>query len=134
METSEIVFCNGVGNNIKNNRQKSDILKFLFDKFELSIDKPIDYNYSDKLLSQLTKMDYLITTITQGNKYWLYLTTIKNEPVSIFIDKKINEGHRFPKMVIINYRFHQDLYTNTLFTGELIKDRNNNWSFIINDI
>ena len=134
METSEINFCNGKGFNIKNNREKSDILKDIYLNFEISLDDKYSSSYSDRLLRNLERYEYIISTITQGNKYWLYLTRICNENYSIFIDKKITEGHRFPKIIIVNIRFADTLYNNTLFEGELVKDFNNNWQFLINDI
>lgn len=134
METSEINFCNGKGYNIKNNREKSDILKSIFDKYNLTIENDNTLTYSDRLLTNLSRFEYYVSTITLGNSYWLYLTKIGNQNYSIFIDNKLNENHKFPKLILVNFRFQEELFSDTLFKGELIKDYNNNWQFIIDNI
>ena len=121
MEISEISFCNGKGFNIKNNREKSDILKDIYNKYNVIInnnDNTLTYN--DKLLSNLKRYNYLVSTITQGNLYYLYLTKIGNENYSIFLDSKVNENYKFPKLILVNIRFHEDLFSDTLFKGDLI--------------
>jgi len=133
MNCSKIKFCNGYAANLSNNREKSDILKNLYINFNLE-NKNKTYIYSNKHLNTLYKNKHLVTYITQGNNYYLYLLKIKNEPYSILIDKKISTNHKFPKMIIINIRFHESLYTNTVFDGELFRHNDNTWEFIINDI
>ena len=134
MELTKISFCKGSAYNIKNNRQKSDILQSIQKKYKLSINDLSFLNYGDKLIKNMCRYPHLMSTITFGNKYWLYLTKIKNENYSIFIDKKILEGHKFPKMIIINTRFDDHIFKDTLFNGELIKDRKGNWEFIIDKL
>ena len=137
METSEISFCNGKGYNIKNNREKSNILKNIYDKYNIIISNNNNDNiltYNDGLLTNLKKYNYLVSTITQGNQYCLYLTKIGNENYSIFLDTKVNENYKFPKLILVNFRFQEDLFSDTLFKGDLIKDYNNKWQFLISDI
>lgn len=133
MQVSEITFCKSIGYNLKNDREKSDILDKLLNDYNVNFD---DNNliYSDKILKFILNYEHFVTTITNGNKYWLYLTKFKNTNYSILIDKKIQKGHRFPKMIIVNYRFKDELYNDTLFKCELIRDKKNNWKLIIDDI
>ena len=133
MQVSEIKFCNSMGHNLKNDREKSDILDILINDYNINFNDN-SLIYSDKILNFILKYEHLVSTITNGNKYWLYLTKFKNTNYSILIDKKIQKGHRFPKMVIVNYRFDNKLYSDTLFSGELIKDNNNNWHFLLENI
>ena len=37
-------------------------------------------------------------------------------------------------MVSVMYRFDDQLFSNTLFDGELLRDHENNWLFIINNL
>ena len=133
MDLSEIDFCDGVGYNLKNIRYKSNILKSLKTKFNITIQND-DIQFSNKQLYNLKKYNYLLSVLTGGQPYFLYLTKINNKNYSLFIDKKIIRGHTFPKIIITNYRFHESLYNNTILNGELIKTYNNNWEFVINDI
>ena len=131
MELTQISFCKGTAYNIKNNRQKSEIIESIQKKYKLSINDLSFLNYGDKLLKSICQYPHLMSTLTCGNKYWLYLTKLKNENYSIFIDKKIITGHKFPKMIIVNMRFDDVMFSDTLFDGELIKDKRGNWEFII---
>lgn len=133
METIPITFCNRGCNNIISNRFKSNILKKIYNSFGISIN---DSNkiYSERYNSSLHKFKHAVSYITGGSKYFLLLTNIKNINYAIYIQKKLIDKHKFPKMILSNYRFDQSLYNNTIFEGELIKTYNNNWSFRITDI
>lgn len=132
MDLSEISFCNGIGYNLKNIRYKSDIIKHLFEKFKIELNDNYKI-YNDKDKFKLSKYEYLISLKTIGASYYMFLTRIKNKNYTLFIDKKLNVNHKFPKIIIVNYRFKDHLYNNTIFTGELVK-YDNNWHFIFNDI
>lgn len=134
METSEINFCNGKAYNIKNIREKSDILKYINDKYSITINNNNIYSYNNKILPNLVKYNYFVSTITQGNVYMLFLTKIHNQNYSILIDHKISDNHHFPKLIIVNFRFSEELFNDTILKGELIKNNNNKWQFIIDDI
>jgi len=49
----------------------------------------------------------------------------------LFIDQKISKGYQYPRMVYIKYRFSEDLFSDTLFEGELVKDIHGDWCFYI---
>ena len=134
MDLTEIKFCNKIGYNITNNRQKSDLIEYIYNKYNLNINRSFFKFYSDKYLKNLKNNEYIINLFTQGTEYWLFLTTINNEQYSIFIDKNIQKGHLFPKIIIAPFRFHPNLYNDTLFNGELVRSYNGNWDFLIDDI
>lgn len=133
METSEIDFCNKTAYNIKNIRYKYNILEKLSKKYKINISDNY-IKFSNKIITKFNNYDYLLSILTMGTSYLLYLTKINNENFTIFIDKKILNGHKLPKIIIVNYRFHDSLYCDTIFEGELLKNNKNNWSFVINDI
>ena len=132
MDLSEISFCNGIGYNLKNIRYKSNIIKQLFEKFKIELNDNYKI-YNNKNKYKLSKYEYLVSLKTNGSPYYIFLTRIKNKNYTLFIDKKLSFNHKFPKIIIVNYRFKDHLYNNTIFTGELLK-YNNSWDFIINDI
>ena len=134
MEFSEINFCEGTGYNLKNNREKSDIIKSINDKYGIQPSTDKHKIYSDRLLNDLYRHKHLISTCTQGNKYWLYLSNINNENYSMFIDNKVIDNHKFPKIIVSNFRFNECLYKDTLFSGELIKRFDHSWTFVIDDV
>ena len=51
------------------------------------------------------------------------------------IDGRTLKGYAFPKMVNVIYlRFKSNVFDGTLLKGELIKDNDNNWIFLIDDV
>ena len=38
------------------------------------------------------------------------------------------------RIISVNYRFDDELFDNTLFDGELLRDRDENWLYIINNL
>ena len=74
------------------------------------------------------KDDFKVCINTFGHKYLLYLTKYNNKNYCIFINKKRED------MISVKFRFKDELYNNTLFDGELIKDMNNNQIYAISDI
>jgi hypothetical protein len=135
MDTNKIEFCNKYAFNIKNNRFKSDILKKIIEKYDIPIipNKNINFKY-DRDMYKLKRFNHYISVLTSGNKYLLYLTKIKNENYCILIDRKLNKNHKYPKMLIINFRFSDELFNETIFECELIKDYNKNWIIIIDSL
>ncbi len=87
------------------------------------------YNFLNKKnLSEIKDGDFRVSLSSFGKKYILFLIKINDRRYSILINKK-NEI-----MVTCQYKFHQSLYDGTLLDGELVKNENNKWIFIINDI
>ena len=135
MDTNKIEFCNKYAYNIKNNRLKSDILKTLTEIFQIKIISNNINLYNQKNdLYNLHKYNHFISTITSGNKYLLYLTTINNEQYSILIDRKLSSSHKYPKMLIVNFRFSKKLFNNTIFECELIKDKYKKWTILLDSL
>jgi hypothetical protein len=51
-----------------------------------------------------------------------------------FIDKKIHPGYQRPRMIFGRGLFDKKLFKNTLLDGEMVKCKDNRWTFLINDI
>ncbi len=79
-------------------------------------------------LSEIKDGDFRISLSSYGKKFLLFLTTYQEKKKSIFINKK-NEI-----MMDTSFKFMGDLYKGTLLDGELVKNDENKWIFIINDI
>lgn len=134
MDVSEIKFCNKGAFNIKNNREKSNIIQYIHDRYNVSINKQTFHFYNDRYLQNMKQEDYFVNTLTQGAEYWLFLTRIHNENYSLFIDKKRQENHPYPKIILSTFRFKDHLYNDTLFNGELVRSYKGNWEFLIDDL
>ena len=134
MEISQISFCNKIGYNITNDKEKQIIYEQFIERYGIELNNFNKLYYSDKFLNIFKKYPYLLSLETAGNKYYLLLTTINNDYYSIFIDTKTTKTHTYPKMIIVPFRFKEDLYSGTIIEGSLIRDKNKQWMFLFEDL
>ena len=134
MEISQISFCNKISYNITNDKEKQVIYEQYIQSYDIELNQFNKLYYSDKFLQVFKKYPYLLSLESAGNKYYLLLTTINNEHYSIFIDTKTTKTHIYPKMIIVPFRFHESLYTNTIIEGSLIRDKHKQWMFLFEDL
>lgn len=134
MQTGYISFCDKTAFNIKSDRVKKKILQNINDISNIKIIQKHFDILNKNHFKKLNDIPHLVSLKTNGNPYLLYLTKYNFTNLSIFIDKKIQPGYFLPRMIITYLQFDDSLYDNTLFEGEMTKDKNNNWIFIINDI
>jgi hypothetical protein len=71
---------------------------------------------------------------SNGNRYYLYFTLYNNIETIYFIDKKIHPGYQRPRIIFGRGLFDKKLFKNTLLDGEMVKCKDNRWTFLINDI
>lgn len=133
---SKISFCDRECYNVNDNPTKEAILKYVETKYPgLHI---IDNQYvlmKPHMLKNITYHEHIITTFTNGNPYLLFLTRIDNVPCSIFIDRKVKDGYCYPKIHCVQYKFDDELFDReTIFTGELVRDVNRNFHYLISDL
>jgi hypothetical protein len=135
-QVSEISFCSRIGYNIKTDEAKKKILEGLEQTFKFKVIQK-HYEKFDPPISiqKLRNNPHLISVRTNGNPYLLYFTKLNFINQCIFVDKKVQSGYFLPRIILSKFRFHDDLFENgTLIDGEMVKDKNGNWIFIICDI
>lgn len=126
-------FCNKKVDNVVSN----DIKKYIIDDMKLRTGitptsryaKIFNPNYSKNF-----KNPHIFCLKSYGAPYLLYLTKINSINYVLLIDKKINNGHEYPKMFVVQYRFNDDLFNGTLFECELLRDNSNMWQLLLADI
>lgn len=79
-------------------------------------------------MHHLKNQNFKVCFNTFGKKFLLYLTIFQEKSYTIFINRKDED------MIFININFNSSLYSNTLFDGEMIKNKDDEWLFVINDI
>lgn len=135
IKLQQISFCNKVVKNLIQDNDKQLFINKLYNNYQISINDK-DYiilkkEYADNLKKNL----HYVTTFSSGNQYFMYLTTHNDIPLCLFIDRKIKNGYNFPRILSVNYEFDPKLYDkDNLFGGELIKDSDSNWTFMINNL
>ena len=134
VKTLDISFCGKRALNIVNSEAKDVIMKFFSDK-EIKINQRYANLLQSSALNYLSKQPHLISIKTAGTNYFLLLTYLNDVPTTFFIDRKIKSGYQYPRILSSRLGFDESLYhKGTLIDGELVKDRDDNWMFLIQDI
>ena len=134
MQIAEISFADKVAYNIKADDTKKYILDQLEEKYNLKIITKHHEKFDPKLMHIINNNPHLLCARSNGNPYFLHMLKYNYNNYCIFIDKKIQQGYYFPRMIICNFHFDDDIFEDTIFDGEMVKTRNNTWVFLINDL
>ena len=134
MHVGEISFCDKIGFNIKSDEFKKKILNELEHKFSFKIIQKHFEKFANTSFDIINNNPHMVSLRTNGNPYLLYLTTHNNINQCIFIDKKIQQGYFYPRMIIAKFWLSDELFENTLFDGEMVKDANGAWRYVVNDL
>ena len=81
-----------------------------------------------KNVNNLKENNFLVTLSTFGKKFVLFITKYNTKKYCIFINKKNDT------MTVTQLKFIDDIFLGTLFDGELIKNSEDKWIYLINDI
>ena len=133
-KTMEISFCKKSGNNIIEANDKQQIIDILSNKYSINFKTNRAMILNKKSLSFLRMNPHLISIKTTGSNYYLFLTRINDTQCAFFIDRKVKQGYSLPRIISVNLSFDDAVFDDTLIDGELIKDTNNNWMFLISDM
>ena len=132
-EINNTSFCNKTVDNIVSNDLKRYIIDDMRNRTKITptsrYAKIFNHNYSKNLNNP-----HIFCLKTFGSPYLLFLTRINGIDYSLLIDKKVNKGHEYPKMFVVQYRFEKELYNGSLFECELLRDDDNCWKLLIADI
>jgi hypothetical protein len=131
---SKISFCDKECYNINNNKTKEILLDYIQDKHNIQVIDRQYVNINPHMMRNISNNEHIVSTFTNGNPYLLYLVRIDDTPCCIYIDRKLKSGYSYPKIHCVTYKFDNKLFDNeTIFTGELIRDINRDWQFLISD-
>ena len=132
---SKISFCDKQCSNVNDNKFKAQVIQNLETKYKIQV-VTRDYNIlNPNILRNVSYHQHILSLYTNGNPYMLYLTKIDGINCALFIDKKLKDGYTYPKIHCVKYRFMDELYEkDTIFTGELVRDQERRWFFLIDNI
>jgi hypothetical protein len=135
MHLGEISFCDTIGFNIKSDDQKQRILDGLKECCQFRVIQKHFTKYDPVLTpAALKQRPHLMSVRTNGNPYLLLLTKHNFVNQCIFIDKKIQQGYYYPRMIVSKLGFDDELFNNTIFDGEMVRIAEGKWVFLINDL
>jgi hypothetical protein len=133
MHTGFISFCDRINFNIKSSDTKNEILNDL-KRFNIQILEKSWYKLDAKGTEHIQKMPHFACLRSNGNPYYMYFTKYDDIPIIYYIDKKIQPGYQVPRMILTKGCWDEEIFTNTLLEGEMVKDIYGGWVFLINDL
>lgn len=128
-----ISFSDRVAFNIKSNDHKDVILEQMKTLYNIKILQRHHHNLDANNINFILS-NHLMNLRSNGNRYYLYFTLYNNIETMYFIDKKIHPGYQRPRIIFGRGLFDKKLFKNTLLDGEMVKCKDNRWTFLINDI
>ncbi len=128
-----ISFSDRVAFNIKCNDHKDIILDQMKALYDIKILQRHHHNLDNNNINFILS-NHLMNLRSNGNRYYLYFTLYNNIETMYFIDKKIHPGYQRPRIIFGRGLFDKKLFKNTLLDGEMVKCKDNTWTFLINDI
>jgi hypothetical protein len=133
IKTLPLSFCGEEVQNIVNSEAKQHIIDKL-QNYEVKINDKRAYILNNKSVYFLEKTQHIISIKSTGTNYYLFFTNINNTNYCLYIDRKIKPGYTLPRIIAVKYRFDDVIFEDTLIDGELIKNDENYWMFLINDL
>ena len=134
MQISEISFADKVAYNIKADDTKKYILDNLDKRYNLKIISKHHDRFEEKLMHSINNNPHLICAKSNGNPYFLHMLKYNFKNYCVFIDKKIQQGYYYPRMIICNFHFSDSLFDDTVIEGEMVKTNSGRWLFVMNDL
>jgi hypothetical protein len=132
---SKISFCDKECYNINHNKTKEAILNYIQETYKIQVIDRQYVNLNPHMMRNVSNNEHIVSTFTNGNPYLLHLIRIDDTPCCIYIDRKLKNGYSYPKMHCVTYKFDTQLFDKeTIFTGELVRDVNRDWQFLVSDI
>lgn len=128
-----ISFSNRIALNIKSNDHKDLILDELSSLYKIKILQRHHHNLDSTNVNYILS-NHLMNLRSNGNRYYLYFTLYNDIEIMYYIDKKIHPGYQRPRIIFGRGLFAKELFKNTLLDGEMVKCKDDTWTFLINDI
>ena len=134
IKTMDLSFCGEVAQNVVNKEAKEFILNQLKTKYNLGINDNRAFILNNKSVYFLEKTQHIMSIKSSGTNYLLYFTNINNTNYCFFIDRKIAPGYTIPRIISTKFQFSDSVFSDTLLDGELVKNDQNRWMFLITDM
>jgi hypothetical protein len=134
IKTMDLSFCGEVAQNVVNKESKQFVLDDLNHNYKLRINDNRAYILNDKSVYFLEKTQHIMSIKSSGTNYLLFFTNINNVNYCFFIDRKIAPGYTIPRIISTKFQFSDSIFKGTLLDGELVKNNENRWMFLITDL
>jgi len=120
MKTSPVTFCHSSVEQIIDHHTKVAVIESIRQCANINITERNGRLIRNEKDACYLQNPHIITLATYGQRWLMYLTQMNHMNVCILIERSVKPGYPYPKMLIVNYRFNEVLYQNTLFDLEII--------------
>jgi hypothetical protein len=120
MKTSPVTFCHSSVEQIIDHHTKVAVIESIRQCANINITERNSRLIRNEKDACYLQNPHIITLATYGQRWLMYLTQMNHMNVCILIERSVKPGYPYPKMLIVNYRFNEVLYQNTLFDLEII--------------
>ena len=124
----QTLFCNKKALQIISSNIKDDIKNLINTIGSFNLISKYYTFLNKKNVNNLKENNFLVSLSTFGKKFVLFITKYNGKKYCIFINKKNDT------MTVTQLKFTDDIFLGTLFDGELVKNSDDKWIFLINDI
>jgi hypothetical protein len=121
-------FCNKKSLQIVSPNIRNDIKNQISNIGSFNLNSKYYTFLNKKNVNNLKENKFLVSLSTFGKKFVLFITRYNQKKFCIFINKKNDT------MTITQLKFADDLFNGTLLDGEIVKNNEEKWIFLINDI
>lgn len=138
MHATPISFCDTVAFNVRSDDDKKRVLDQMERNFGVRLLRRHNEMLTPELASVVDRNPYAAAFRTHGNPYYLCLTRVASSggvPHVLFVDKKIQQGYNYPRMVLGRFSFGAHLFEGgTLMDGEMVRRSDGSWVFLVADL
>jgi len=136
MHVGTISFCDRVVYNIKSSDTKDAILADMEGRYRVKILSRHWAPLDAPGVAHMERVPHLACLRSNGNPYYLYFTVQGDTPIAYYVDKKVQPGYEKPRILLAKGKFDPCLFENggTLLEGEMLRDKEAAWVFLINDV
>ena len=113
---------------------KKKIISYLKSNYNIKVVDKLYVFLNPSILKNVLYHQHLLTPLTNGNPYLLYLVRVDGVNCCFYIDRKLKNGYQYPKIHYVNYQFHDSLFEGTIFSGELVRDNDRKWFYLIDNL
>jgi hypothetical protein len=131
MQTGAISFCDRVHYNVKSSETKAALLQRLRERYQLRI---IARHWQRFEARALSRGRWWLNVRSNGNPYYMVLTRHDGVESIVFVDKKVQPGYEYPRMILTKGRFDPVVFDDTVLDGEMVKASTGCWVFLVNDV
>ena len=139
MQVSPVPFGATTGYALRSDADKARILREMRDSFGIVVPeergRTTRYRGSDHARDlRHSGGRYVAMLRPRGTPYHLYLTRIGGAGVAAFIERRVSDGHFYPRIVLVRLSFAERVFDGTVVDGDMVVVKSGSHVFLASDL